>query len=513
MSRAAPKWEVVGGSSLGGRHVTSGAPNQDAWQSGSVDHRGHRFVVMAVADGHGGSRYIRSDVGSRFAVETAIDVVEEAILSGLFDGAPRKVEREVRRVLPERLVSTWSQRCLDHLAISPFRPEEEARAGAPLDVDPLLSYGSTLLVSVLTPTACVVLQLGDGDTLISGEEGNLVLALPPDERLTGGETTSLCLPEAAADFRIAVVDNPVPTLVVLATDGYGVAFVDPDWRQTVVDDLLNQVGSRGMDSVASSLPGWLADSAQVGGDDVTVVVAHRMNPRASVGRASAGPVSTGRALTAPAAGSRSTASIVVVGLLALLAGGFAGWGLAKAMIDEPVIPVQVSTTDPVATSTTLVGTSVATRPPATAETPTSSTFPDTSIVPGVGGGSGADEAWILGTDGVLVRFRPDATDPAPVLEAVSNETSRTVAFAWGQVWVLEEGVLTSNGAPVDELGLELVFSGIEFENGLLWLLSDDAAWLVAYAPGSICVVAPIGDPDPSQAEDPEEVPTTCSVRP
>ena len=63
-----------------------------------------------------------------------------------------------------------------------------------------------------------------------------------------------------------------PTSWLLATDGYGNSFADGDWWHGLVDDLASYAASAGFDALESGLPTWLADSAEVGGDDVTAVL-------------------------------------------------------------------------------------------------------------------------------------------------------------------------------------------------------------------------------------------------
>src|SRR5947207_5499782 len=65
-------WRVGGVSRRGSSHVRSGLPNQDAieyWASPDGN-----TAVIAVADGHGSALCFRSEVGSRVAVTTAIEV-------------------------------------------------------------------------------------------------------------------------------------------------------------------------------------------------------------------------------------------------------------------------------------------------------------------------------------------------------------------------------------------------------------------------------------------------------
>ncbi|MBR4504145.1 MAG: protein phosphatase 2C domain-containing protein [Candidatus Methanomethylophilaceae archaeon] len=57
----------------GKSHYACGLPCQDS--SGCISDEW--FSAAAVSDGHGGSRYFRSNVGSRIAVDCALEAVRE----------------------------------------------------------------------------------------------------------------------------------------------------------------------------------------------------------------------------------------------------------------------------------------------------------------------------------------------------------------------------------------------------------------------------------------------------
>ncbi len=67
------RWNVTGGTRRGMSHVQSDLKNQDAIRY--LVSREAATVVLAVADGHGSDLCFRSDVGSRLAVETAVEVL------------------------------------------------------------------------------------------------------------------------------------------------------------------------------------------------------------------------------------------------------------------------------------------------------------------------------------------------------------------------------------------------------------------------------------------------------
>ena len=204
------------------------------------------------------------------------------------------LEAQLRGPLTETIVQRWRDRVLDDVRARPFTDEERTRARAPLDGDPLISYGCTLLLAVLTPSWVGLLQIGDGDvTVVRGS--TVESPVPDDDRLVGGETTSLCLPTAVADVRVHVVSEPLPDTLILTTDGYANSFADPNWRTHAGIDLRDQIHRTGLDAVETRLPAWLADSASAGGDDVSMALIQRVDAAAvaAVARTCADSGSTG----------------------------------------------------------------------------------------------------------------------------------------------------------------------------------------------------------------------------
>jgi hypothetical protein len=261
----------------GASHERDGRPNQDAVCVTDADDR--RATVIAVSDGHGGARYVRSELGSAVAVDVGTTLTESWWAEHGRLLGPSDLPSAIREDLLPAIVGAWRQRCLEHAAAQPFSEKETATAlGVDLEREPILSYGATLLLAVLTGDLVVLVQLGDGDVVVASPSGAARQPVPGDDRLVGGQTTSLCLPEAVADFRVTVLgDEEVGDLVLLATDGYGNSFAEPSWSAAVLADLRRQLADRGDEAVAADLPGWLAESAEAGGDDVTVAIAWRRN--------------------------------------------------------------------------------------------------------------------------------------------------------------------------------------------------------------------------------------------
>ena len=104
-------------------------------------------------------------------------------------------------------------------------------------------------------------------------DGSALRPLPDDPGLVGHLTTSLGQRDPAAALRTAAVDltREDVHLAWAATDGFSASQVDrAGWWLQVSAQLVQRVGERGPDRVRAQLPGWLAEPADVGGDDTSL---------------------------------------------------------------------------------------------------------------------------------------------------------------------------------------------------------------------------------------------------
>ena len=264
-----PTWQVIGRSVRGAQHFRRELPNQDAlahWRSACG-----RQAILAIADGHGGARYVRSGAGASLAVEAAVAVFQE-FLEGDEPVSPQAWQRLCHDLLPLRLVRRWRRAVRADLERQPLPETPAEDAGPPLE-DPLLAYGTTLLIVAATLTALLVLQIGDGGVLTVDAAGQVTCPLPADPRLLANETTSLCQPHAQRQFRSAVLaeGDSCPALILAATDGYVNSFRDAAGFEQVGRDLLGLLRAEGLQAVDASLEKWLEEtSSQGSGDDATL---------------------------------------------------------------------------------------------------------------------------------------------------------------------------------------------------------------------------------------------------
>ncbi|MCP9815928.1 protein phosphatase 2C domain-containing protein [Synechococcus sp. GreenBA-s] len=208
-------------SRIGAAHRRQGRPCQDF----SLSHRcrdaaGQPVLVLAVADGHGGARYRRSERGSRLACELAVTEVARALgaQATAADTGLEPWRRWLTHELPEAIHRLW----LDAIAADWERDPEGGNPGGsdPGRPDPAspaaaaaapeagaegfspLSYGTTLGLVVIGPHWWGHTGLGDWDLVrVEAEGGGASLLSEEPAQAAGGEATcSLCQRQAARLF-------------------------------------------------------------------------------------------------------------------------------------------------------------------------------------------------------------------------------------------------------------------------------------------------------------------------
>lgn len=261
-------WRIFGDSVRGASHVRQNLPNQDAinWFPG----QGQGLpLILAVSDGHGSAKCIRSDRGAEFAVDAAIKTLKCLIERQAEGESLSALKRWAEEQGTQRMIQAWRTAVEADIRDDPL----------PAAVDkPLLAYGATLLAVLAAETFLMYWQLGDGDILTLADNGEIQRPVPPDDRLIANETTSLCAKDAWKDFRFRfqqITDAP-PQLILLATDGYANSFKHEAGFLQVAADFGELIRAEGLDYVERQLPVWLNEATGLGsGDDITVGVMWR----------------------------------------------------------------------------------------------------------------------------------------------------------------------------------------------------------------------------------------------
>lgn len=277
-------WAVVASSVRGASHVKDDKPNQDALCWRSITASGSR-VIVALADGHGSSRFFRSQTGSQFAVSVATTLLEQFLreLPSPFDASLCKRAAETH--LPEMIVQAWREAVDKHLAHNPFHQDELAaveQADGPAQRDrvirkPISAYGTTLLAIAIHELFILGVHIGDGEIMAVMGNGDVTSIVKDDPSNFANETASLSSDEPQGLFRVAyhhLAGRP-PVALMLTTDGYVNAFessafpgVLREWVIGLRDD--------GVERMQQCMPSLLSDaSARGSGDDCTVAFAYR----------------------------------------------------------------------------------------------------------------------------------------------------------------------------------------------------------------------------------------------
>jgi serine/threonine protein phosphatase PrpC len=313
MSNSDLLWRCAGQTVLGASHERGKLPNQDAikWFPNYPDMGAGLPLIMAISDGHGSRKNFRSDQGSALAVEAAIKVLKEFSASGHSTqpvpdrksefSNPATITDSAKNRLPQRLINEWRDAVDCHWREHPVLAEEEQewqqvkqeweRSNKSSRPDPqsgleepfLIPYGSTLLAVLITEQFTLYLQLGDGDILCVGSNGQVTYPFDRDPRLMANETTSLCTPNAWHDIRVEIqfhagkLQNQIPALILLATDGYSNSFSSEADFQKIGSDYYDMICSTGLDKVADALTEYLSETSQEGsGDDITLGIIKRL---------------------------------------------------------------------------------------------------------------------------------------------------------------------------------------------------------------------------------------------
>jgi serine/threonine protein phosphatase PrpC len=274
------RWQIARHCSvIGAAHQRQQRVCQDASLQLTLRGRGSEpLLLLAVADGHGGSRYHRSEVGSRLACEQAAEAVAEAL------GRAALHDRDSwQRQLGEQLPAAIQQRWLAAIEADwRLRPESGGQSFSPL------SYGSTLGLVLLAPDWWGCTGLGDWDLVLVSPQGAELVSQELDHGSAAEATGSLCLADAAARWSERALLRPITAgagdfSLVLCTDGIRKSCVtDVDFLQ-----LCQQLIA--LHDPAELERGLAQISAAGSGDDLSVAIGRWISAPAGQPRTASGP--------------------------------------------------------------------------------------------------------------------------------------------------------------------------------------------------------------------------------
>ncbi len=295
----------------GASHNTSGKPCQDY----SVSFEEDGIQIAVVCDGHGGSTYVRSDIGARLAAETAIDclrhfvrcISDEVFAGSSFsitakpkhnpfvdvdgrklrfedmndsqkqwakqaesycDSEERNIEQQkIVKDLLNQIYSAWVKAiALDEKKHSFNKKEQTALR----DSDISKAYGCTMLAFLRTPRYWLAFQIGDGTIYCCDNKLSWKKPVPDDCTCFLNYTTSLCDADPLSEFRYAFSGmGDMPIAVMLCSDGLDGSLRTEDNLQDFYEQIIGLYadGDNVEEELQSFLPKMSADGNH---DDISI---------------------------------------------------------------------------------------------------------------------------------------------------------------------------------------------------------------------------------------------------
>ena len=275
----------------GESHIVAGKVCQDA----SYSHTDASVSIAIVCDGHGGTRYFRSDLGAQFAVEACKECVAsfvDNIDKSLFIDKPfvqkQAIATEVQsstftketatdkalRQLFSSIIYSWRQR-ITHHAETVSLTEEEKQSVQPAyqaefanGIGVEKTYGCTLMCFVYTSHYWFAFHIGDGKCIAFDTNGEWSEPIPWDDRCFLNKTTSLCDATAIDEFRYCYCGNGNhPMAIFLGSDGIDDSFGKTENMVNFYIQILKLIVNDGCESASNSVKETLPQLSKIGSQD------------------------------------------------------------------------------------------------------------------------------------------------------------------------------------------------------------------------------------------------------
>lgn len=191
-------------------HIESGKVCQDYCL---VENLNDDVLVIAVADGHGGEAYDKSDIGAKIACETVVNSVKIILQSkspSVLDNT--WVEALKKKNFKSKYINLWKSEVLKDYKSNSENEREISEANI------IKKYGTTILFAIVTSSYYVLGQLGDGAILMFNNDGQCQLFKRHAVK-TDSQTSSLASGRAEYAFMIDFFRRELFGNILISTDG------------------------------------------------------------------------------------------------------------------------------------------------------------------------------------------------------------------------------------------------------------------------------------------------------
>lgn len=243
-----------------------------------------KMHICVVADGHGSDNYPRTEYGSKYAVNAAI----ESVIDFVNTADPKDVLKDnntnycMLNQLAKSILKAWYQSVEEDFNKRPFSEGELSLVSEKYKRKYISdneeerhiekAYGCTLILFAVTDEYSFGLQIGDGKCVYIDSDGKFSEPIPWDENCQLNVTTSICDSDAIDEFRYFVTENP-PTAVFIGSDGIDDSYASDEELYALYRSILKIFIENGVDIGKSEIKEYLPVLTKKGsGDDVSVAL-------------------------------------------------------------------------------------------------------------------------------------------------------------------------------------------------------------------------------------------------
>lgn len=255
-------------------------------QDNSISWQEKQYDAVIVCDGHGGDKYFRSAIGSRFACEAGKKMIS-AFMNYVLNNDETRINWDaLLSQLEISVINEWNELVRQHFSDNPF--ESDARFESLKEEDKrsvcssyVKAYGSTFIAAVLTDKYLFALKLGDGNVCVSNRRNKACLLDKirrelSDEQLQFNLTTSLCNSDAAKSFKHCLIPaNKANRIngVLLSSDGVINSFTTEEAYVAFVENVFKGFQDQKLKDAKQELADFLPELSKKGsGDDLSIAI-------------------------------------------------------------------------------------------------------------------------------------------------------------------------------------------------------------------------------------------------
>lgn len=257
--------------------------------------------ICVVADGHGSDNYPRTDRGSQFAVDAAIEQIK-AFVQKIYNPDPENPEKSEKesnelidnllytrfdethllKYLSRNILMKWREFVEKDVEENPFQEAEMANVSdkykkryMPEDISERRAekaYGCTLIAYVVTEKFSFGMQIGDGKCVVIDKDGTVSEPIPWDDNCQMNVTTSICDSDASDEFRFFVTEER-PSAVFCGSDGIDDSYANVEEMYALYRSILKIFVEHGIEVGKSEIKEYLPVLTKRGsGDDVSIAL-------------------------------------------------------------------------------------------------------------------------------------------------------------------------------------------------------------------------------------------------